>query len=898
MTRNTGDDLEPIEIARAVLDEDWTLVSGTTWTSAVPRYRSVPHRLQGWKLHIAATPVNAAAVLRAVASVLVQVPARFKFSPTRQDLAELNGWRAARESSGKFITIYPRDDEELLSLAQHLCAVLDGQSGPVILSDRRVRSTAPVYYRFGGFNPHVRFRPEGTLRLDLETPDGELVEDQRRAWFVAPNWAPDPFGGQAEESAPEAHSVLLQGRYVVAQAIRHANRGGVYLALDRQSGIRVVIKEGRAGVGVTVEEPVDTTDLLAYEVELLRKHPELPTAVLLDSFWQDGNFYAVTEHLPGETLADCARRLLGEPNGSTLPIAESLCDTLEDFHRTGLVVRDFSPSNVIVTDDACRLVDLELAHPAGEAPRYLSRSGTPGFMAPEQFHDRRGSVAADLYSLGAVLVFLFAGCTTGDCLGRDDRAALLGWIELLSYRGALSAPAAVLVTDLAEGRIATAREARGRLRELAGATGASTRHDSDPPLPVHGYWRTGRSLADQLVAINVRWLQRILSDPGQELPLASSAQQQDPLSVQSGHAGPILALSLWAAYGSSTPDEPSVHTLATSTRNLVAAMIDRSPAPPRSLYFGEAGTVIAIAAASTVVDLGLQAEAEWRARALALPSEAALPDLCHGTAGLSMAHLTFWRATATPQHLAKSVAAAEALLDSAVTRDRQLCWPIAENVDSEMAGATYTGYAHGTAGIAAALMTHLDTECADRAPEFGVHAMEQLAATRTTERGKAYWPHEVGGTGRGVFWCNGSVGIGRALVQAWHLSNTPELLTAALEAAEAGSFELLQMGPARCHGVLGLLELWLDLTDTSAADRAQAAVDDITLVLTHRCVIDHDTVVLPDETSSRVTIGYNTGAAGMIPAGLRAAGIRVPDLLLGDWIDDSTVPRAGLHDHR
>jgi hypothetical protein len=104
--------------------------------------------------------------------------------------------------------------------------------------------------------------------------------------------------------------------------------------------------------------------------------------------------------------------------GGPLPVpavrwlAAGCAEALESIHNAGLVHRDLKPSNVLVSPDGPRVIDFGVARAAERIQLTVTRGalGTPAYMAPEQARDtRQASMASDVFSLGATLLFAAAG---------------------------------------------------------------------------------------------------------------------------------------------------------------------------------------------------------------------------------------------------------------------------------------------------------------------------------------------------------------------------------------------------------------------------------------------------------------------------------------------------------
>ncbi|MEV4188915.1 hypothetical protein AB0J28_46520, partial [Streptosporangium canum] len=410
-------DIVTAELGRASARK-WSITDDGLWCKVTPDTYAIPD--QGWKLHVSATMLSAPVVLSRVSRVLAGAGCAFKFPARLDDYWKFLEPHCSRAQAGKFITVYPRDDAESVRLAALLDEVTRGLPGPVILSDRPYRAGGIVHYRYGAFRGHRTLGNDGFYEIRLRAPEGHLVLDAREPRFSPPPFAVCPFEVPAAGRRPGAAAVMLNGRFVVREAVRHANRGGVYLAEDTRTGREVVVKEGRPHACADLSGR-DARDRVATErsrLEDLAATGAVPAVV--DFFEQGGHAFLVEERVPGITLqrwSDGNAGPLGETgfgNGAAevLPVLGRLVGLLKAVHGRGHVFGDLSPNNVMLLPGGeLRLIDLEHAAVPGDT---VMVGGTPGYLAPELVeHVGEPRPApdggADLYSLGAMAYFLAVG---------------------------------------------------------------------------------------------------------------------------------------------------------------------------------------------------------------------------------------------------------------------------------------------------------------------------------------------------------------------------------------------------------------------------------------------------------------------------------------------------------
>ncbi|MFE1379439.1 protein kinase [Streptomyces sp. NPDC058740] len=134
-------------------------------------------------------------------------------------------------------------------------------------------------------------------------------------------------------------------------------------------------------------------------------------ARVLGADLEGGRPWIATEFLAGPTLDEAVAQHGPFDEPTVRALAAALAGTLRDIHAAGLIHRDVKPPNIVLTSDGPRIIDFGIARP--EHGLTLTTTGqipvTPGYGAPEQVLGRRVTGSADVFSLGAVLVYAATG---------------------------------------------------------------------------------------------------------------------------------------------------------------------------------------------------------------------------------------------------------------------------------------------------------------------------------------------------------------------------------------------------------------------------------------------------------------------------------------------------------
>ncbi|SDH53975.1 class III lanthionine synthetase LanKC [Nonomuraea jiangxiensis] len=455
LENSTADDAD-FPILRRPLPAGWSNALTDTWCYYAPDDEP-PLPAQGWKIHVSARVEDAERAIAAVWDYCVPRRIAFKFLRGTPVLVMVNSKAASRASSGKLLTVYPRDEAQLELVLKELDELLHDVRGPYILSDLRY-GTGPLFVRYGGFAERHCLSDSGERVLAIEDGQGRLVPDVRGAMFSVPPWTTLP--GFLEPHLAARNAVTMSGLpYAVDSVLHFSNGGGVYLGRDTRTGERVVLKEARPHAGLDAAGR-DAVTRLRHERDILERLSGLPAVpALLGYFTLGEHHFLVQEFVDGTPLqrrlvhrypltrATCTDADLAEYTAWAVETLESVALAVASLHEREVVFGDLHPDNILLTEDGrVVLIDYEVATLAGDRAR--AALAHPAFAPPA---DRQG-LDLDRYALACLRLGLFAPqCTIMLPLHRP-KAAHLGTLvkEAFPVPAGLVDPAVATVSGQTE----------------------------------------------------------------------------------------------------------------------------------------------------------------------------------------------------------------------------------------------------------------------------------------------------------------------------------------------------------------------------------------------------------------------------------------------------------------
>ncbi|WP_024423393.1 class III lanthionine synthetase LanKC [Bacillus safensis] len=831
--RYQSDD-ELLKIAKAILPENWPIQRDRIFYFAKPPTCILPN--QGWKIHISATFSNAQAVLKATISVCVTLDAPFKFTCDQRLFTLINSRQWNRGASGKFITIYPRDEEHFKKLLKALYTELMQFEGPYILSDRRYKDCKVLYYRYGGITSGEWRDYDGSYLHMLTAPDGQLIPDVRQPFFSLPPWVTDPFPTEEKISG---EPVLKNGRYTVTKSLAFSNNGGVYLALDNETGQTVVIKEARPHTESSANGN-DAITLREKEWRILNKLKDTGlVAQPIDLFWDWEHLFLVESYVRGVTVqsfpaiyspliyVDPTEDQVRQCFERIIAVGKNIAMALEVLRDHGIVFGDLSPNNIIVDQDTFNitLIDLEGAYEVGtDDSAFLF---TTGFTTMDRLSRSKLRYADDYYSLGAILFWLIHGVITLSDLEPNAHKIFLEEIQQ-----DFCLPDELIQTILS--LLDTVEENRPRpdqvVKILEGIK-VLPRISTPKLVPESQIKKTLDGIS--------RHIRSVTTPDRNDRLFPADPSNVNPLNVSYGALGVAYVLK---KLDGKVPEEVMDWILRQNPET------DKYPA---GFFVGLSGVAWAFSELG-FHDRGVDALDKASRHRHLLKT----PDLFYGAAGFGLTNLYFWERTREQRFLDEATRVCEWLLETKREDKRGYSWPSPD-------GSSFIGYGQGASGIALFLLYLYKAtgesnilSAASRALEFdlsfGVQIENMISFPDDSSGSKVVYP----------YWIRGSAGVCTTLLRYVTVTGD-ERFKGMLRNIAIDTFRKYTIFPGLFQGVSGLGNFLLDCYQFTKEElylqQAYRVANGVKLFTIQRPT----GIAFPGDNLYRLSTDLATGSAGV-----------------------------------
>lgn len=837
-----------------LLPKMWRLHQGPFWTQALSP--NVKHPVQGWKIHVSALPWTALTTLDKVAPLCIERNVEFKFASDRSILCSLLRKNAARQSSGKFITIYPINQAVFEELIEALYAVLKDEKGPYILSDRQYRDANVLFYRYGGFQSFPEKNVKGETTMRIFSDQYEYIEDIRAPWFALPEFISDRF--QAMPAAPTAANdaandesaidnaskkkpAVFGGKYAIESVIKYSNQGGVYLAKNIHDQTDVIIKEARPHIEIS-EKGGDGTDRLKKEFRMLRQLSGTNVAPeAFDLFEEWNHVFLSQQRLKGQNYrqymvqtnklmhATTSDSVMQTWFAGAVTVAIQLLEKVMELHRHNIIFGDLSLNNVIIDPDTMeiKLIDFEGAYEPGVD--YFTNMYTPGFAINGRARKPTIDVRDDYIGIAC---FLLAICLPNiPVIEIKADFAMVALAELQKDIGLPQQYIDCVRHLMSDGEIDLALCIE-KLRMI-------------DPNEVHAFRLDAvdinamRDYGNKVVKGVMDYHLSVMNVSGPDRIFPAGPEFDDPLALDHGMLG--VAWAMKKINGAIPPE------LDTWIRHQY-----RTDGRLPGLLNGWSGVAWALA------ELGHEKQA---LNALQTAGGHRLlfqkMNLAYGSAGFGLANLRLWEKTGDASCLSQATRIADIICDNAIAHEGALVW-------EDPAQGVSVGLWEGGSGIALFL---LYMYCATKDARY-------LATGEQALRTDMSWGRDIEGTlgfpqhtikSGGILYPylgHGSAGVATVALRYYLMTKSPDYL-ALVQKTKGAVTQKYTIAAGLSDGLVGLGNYMLDaaqlLNDASYRDLAYRLLGGLKLFALER----NGGIAFPLWAPTKICTDYVTGSAGI-----------------------------------
>ncbi len=153
------------------------------------------------------------------------------------------------------------------------------------------------------------------------------------------------------------------------------------------------------------------------EAQILKElnHPSIPR--IFDIEQDDSYIYLVEEYVDGLSLDEFLLQQQFISNERFYSLCLDLCDIFSYLHSripSPIIYRDLKPEHIIVCRDQIKLIDFGISVYVSISGNNFNHLGNVDFSAPEVFNSDQITQAADVFSIGKLMGYIYTYLSTPD----------------------------------------------------------------------------------------------------------------------------------------------------------------------------------------------------------------------------------------------------------------------------------------------------------------------------------------------------------------------------------------------------------------------------------------------------------------------------------------------------
>lgn len=315
----------------------------------------------GYKIHISATFSNYLDILKIVQPYLNANNISYKVIDQKEDVFYNFSVQEDMFESGKYITIYPQNQQHFLQILDELYSLIPlNMEGIYIMSDRAYKNSNNIFYRYGTIKYDLKQTENGTPVI--LGPNNDKFYDQPRNYFQLPSWISDI---QSDNLIEESY---LADNYQIYEIVANNNGGNIYRGKHKLSNKPIIMKESRPHI--LFDNDNSKKDLRENEF-LMTKSINKYVAKPIEKVEEWINTYYIYQNISGKNLYEYSNQfnLFSFDHNPQLnlvkfqhfmQIIEKVANLIAYFHDQNIIINDLHPNNLIIdVHNDIYLIDLE-----------------------------------------------------------------------------------------------------------------------------------------------------------------------------------------------------------------------------------------------------------------------------------------------------------------------------------------------------------------------------------------------------------------------------------------------------------------------------------------------------------------------------------------------------------